>query len=136
MYVHLQMLQVYTRLNHLNVALSYNTVLKLVNNISERHKAPLERWIKEGASFKFVGDNVDKKRGMRDIRSDHRGELKHMYSLPAVKARVQPPPPVPRFSPPDLGSHEVSHFLPTESDLSAINSNLVVVECCASTSKC
>ena len=117
----------YTRLNHLNVALSYNAVLKLVNDISERHRAPIEKWIREGASLKFVGDNVDKKRGVRDIRSDHHGELKHMYSLLAVKARVKPPPPVSHFVPPHVGSHQVSHFLPTESDLSTINSNLVVL---------
>ena len=60
----------YTRLNHLNVALSYIAVLKLVNDISERHRAPIERWIREEASLKFVGDNVDKKRGVRYIRSD------------------------------------------------------------------
>ena len=46
-----------------------------------------------------------------------------MYSLLAVKARVKPPPPVSHFVPPHVS---VSHFLPTGSDLSAINSNLVV----------
>ena len=66
--------------------------------------------------MKFVGDNVDKKRGVRDIRSDHHSELKHMYSLLAVKARVKPPP-VSHFVPPHVSSHQVSHFLPTESDL-------------------
>ena len=71
------------------MALSYNAVLKLVNDISERHRAPIERWIREGASLKFVGDNVDEKRGVRDIRSDHHGELKHMYSLLAVKNLLQ-----------------------------------------------
>ena len=109
------------------MTLSYSAVLKLVNDISERHRAPVERWIREGASLKFVGDNVDKKKGVRDIRSDHQGELKHMYSLLAVKARVQPPPPVPHFIPPDISSHPVSHFLPTEAELSAINSHLVVL---------
>ena len=66
----------YTRLNHFNVSLSYTAVLKLVADISERHKAPLERWLREQAAVKFVGDNVEKKRGVRDIRSDHQGELK------------------------------------------------------------
>ena len=60
---HLYNLQVYTRLDHLNVTLSYTAVLKLINDISERHRAPIERWMQEGASFKFVGDNVDKKKG-------------------------------------------------------------------------
>ena len=61
------------------MTLSYTAVLKLINDISERHRAPIERWMQEGASFKFVGDNIDKKKGMRDTtRSDHHGELKHM----------------------------------------------------------
>lgn len=32
-----------TWINHLNVTLSYTTVLKLINDISERHRAPIER---------------------------------------------------------------------------------------------
>ena len=87
--------------------------------------SPIEKWIREGASFKFVSDNVEKKRGVRDIRSDHHGELKHMYSLLAVKACVKPP--VFHFVLPHVGSHQVSHFLPTDSDFSTINSNLVVL---------
>ena len=117
----------YTWLNHLNVTLSYNAVLKLVSDISEKHRAPLERWIGEGASVKFIGDNMERKRGVKDIRSDHHGEVKHMYSMLAVKARVKPPSPVPHFVPPDISSHKVCHFLPTASDLSAITSNLVVL---------
>ena len=79
---------------------------------SERHRAPIERWIREGASLKFVGDNVDKKKGVRDIRSDHHSEVKYMYSLLAVKGCVKPPPPVSHFVPPDITSHQVFHFLP------------------------
>ena len=120
----------YTRLNHVNVSLSYTAVLKLVADISERHKAPLERWLRERVAVKFVGDNVEKKRGVRDIRSDHKGEVKHMYSLLAVKGCVNPPAPTAEFSLPDIGSHQVSHFLPTVSDLSAIKSNLVVLVSC------
>ena len=58
----------------------------------------------EGSSFKFVGDNVDKKRGVRDIRSDHQGEMKHMYSLLAVKSRM----PSPHFNPPDISRENSS----------------------------
>lgn len=120
-------LQVYTRLNHLNVSLSYNAVLKLITEVSERHKATLKAWLQEGASFKFVGDNVDKRKGVRDIRSDNHGKLKHMFSLIAVKARVTPPSSVPDFVPVNLSSLEVSHFLPTNVDVEAIQKNLVVL---------
>ncbi len=39
---------------------------------------PISLWISEGANFKFFGDNVDKKKGTRDIRSDCQGEMKHV----------------------------------------------------------
>lgn len=82
---------------------------KLINSISERHKAPLERWLREGASLKFVRD---KKKGVRDIRSDHPGELKDMYSLLAIKARVKPPSPTPDLSPPMLDLTKCPIFFP------------------------
>lgn len=119
--------QVYSRLNHLSVTLSYCAVLKLVTKISKLHKRPIEAWISEGACFKFVGDNVAKKKGVRDIRSDHHGELVQMYSLLAVKGRVKGPSPVSTFSPLNLDSLKVTHFLPTMSDIEAIQDNLVVL---------
>ena len=61
-------LQVYTRLNHLNVSLSYNATLAAVTEVSKLHKVPLQQWIAEGVTFKFVGDNVDKSKEVRDIR--------------------------------------------------------------------
>ena len=120
-------LQVYTRLNHLNVTLSYSAVLKSVTDISKRHEAPIHQWIKSGSPFKFVGDNVDKKKGVRDLRSDNRSELKHMFSLLAVKGRVTPPPRPSHFVPVSLTSLPVSHFLPSESDVSAVRQNLIVL---------
>ena len=74
----------------------------------------------------MVGDNDDNKRGVRDIRSDHQGEIKQMYSLLAIKARVKPPPSL-DFIPPDVRSISVSHFLPSETDLAALRCNLVVL---------
>ena len=73
--------------------------------------------------MKFVGDNVDKKREVRNIRSDHHGELKHMYSLLAVKARVKPPPLVSHFVPPHVSNHQVSHF-PFSSVTVAVAANI------------
>ena len=49
--------QVYSRLNHLSVTISYCAVLKLVTKISKLHQGPINAWIGEGACFKFVGDN-------------------------------------------------------------------------------
>ena len=92
-------MQVYKRLNYLNVSLSYNAVLRIAMNISKHHTVPFDNWLKEGSFIKFVIDNVDKTVGVRDIHSNHHGELKHMYSLLVVKARVQPPTPNESFVP-------------------------------------
>ena len=73
------------------------------------------------------GDSVDKQKGVRDISSDNHGELKHMFSLIAVKARVTPPFLVPDFVPVSLSSLEVSHFLPTKVDVEVTQKNLVVL---------
>lgn len=114
-------------MNHLSVTISYCAVLKLVTKISKLHQGPINAWIGEGACFKFVGDNVAKKKGVRDIRSDHHGELVQMYSLLAVKGRVKGPPPVSTFSPPNLGSLKLTHFLPTKADVAGIQENLVIL---------
>ena len=92
--------------------------------------------MEEGASLKFVGDNVDNKRGVRDIRSDHHGELKHMYSLLAVKARVKPPP-VSHFVPHTLVATKSLTFCPLNpiSQQSTTTWLCWSVEFCASTSK-
>ena len=69
-----------------------------------------------------VEDNVDKRRGVRDIRSDHHGQLKHL------KSRVQgpsPPAPAPsQFIPCDISKDQASMY---QSDVKAIKSNLVVL---------
>ena len=76
----------------MNVTLSYSAILKRVNEISKQHTKVMDEWLREGAFVKFVGDNVDKQ---CDIRSDHHRELRHMFSLLAIKARISPPAPLP-----------------------------------------
>ena len=68
-------------------------MLRIVDEISKNHLSPLVKWLQEGAYVKFIGDNVDERKTVRDIRSDHRDTLHHMYSMLAVKARAIPPPP-------------------------------------------
>ncbi len=114
-------------MNRIGVTLSYPLILSLLSKISQSHKAPIAKWVKEGKAFQFVGDNVDKYRGVRDVRSDHHGTLVNMYSLLAVKARVPPPIILGDFSPPDLSLLEPSYFLPTPAEVAAIQANLVVL---------
>ena len=62
----------YARLNH---PLSYTATLKIIQQISQLRKVPISEWLEEGALVKFVGDNVDKKKGVRDMQSDHQGKM-------------------------------------------------------------
>ena len=103
-------------------------MIRFVKLLSMQHEVPLQKWIAEGAVFKFVGDNVDKRKGVRDIRSDHRQELKHMYSLLIVKGRVKPPlSACTPFLSPSLKSTPITTFLPSLEDIAALKSNMVVL---------
>ena len=117
----------YTRLNHLNVTLSHNATLSAVTDVSKLHKMPIQTWISEGVTFKFAGDNVDKMKGVRDIRIDHQSELQHMYSLLAVRSRAPAAAASDESSTVDFGSLQPSAFLPSFDDIKAIKSNLVVL---------
>ena len=67
--------QVYGRLNHLKVCVSYPATLKLMDKVSKMHSVPLKKWIEDGVVFKFWGDNVDKTRKVHDLRSDNQGKM-------------------------------------------------------------
>ena len=95
--------------------------------ISKCHTQVLDKWLREGSFIKFVGDNLDKQYNVRDIRSDHHGQLKHMFSLMAIKARVSPPEPLTSFSPPSLIAEKVEHFLPSQEDLKVVEGDLEVI---------
>ena len=69
---------------------------------------------------------MDKKKGVRDIRTDHRSELQHMYSMLVVLSRILSTPDA-RSLVSGFGSLQPSAFLPTVQDVKAIQDNLVVV---------
>ena len=52
------------------------------------HVLPINAWITEGIDIKFVGENVDKKKGVRDIHTDFHGEMKHMSSMIAIRSYI------------------------------------------------
>ena len=81
--------------------------------------------------MKFVGDDVEKKRAVENITSDHQGEDNFAGCETSCESASSS---FTLFSPDIIRPHQVSHFLPTESDLSAINSKCWSVEFCASTS--
>lgn len=97
-----------------------------MDDLSETHIVPLKKWINEGVVFKFWGDNVDKKKNVRDLRSDNKGEMVHMFSLLAGRSRTPAPELIHTcddLSVLDTLSNET--FLPSSSDVSCVKKNLV-----------
>lgn len=116
----------YSRLNHLNLCVSYTATLKLMDELSLGHTIPLEKWLEDGVIIKFWGDNVDTQRKVRDLRSDNKGELVHMFSLLAGRSRT----PAPHLlhsggSLSVLSGLLIDDFLPSNSDVNAVKENLV-----------
>ena len=109
----------------MNLCVSYPATLRLMDELSKTHSVPLEKWIEEGVVFKFWGDNVDKKRRVRDLRSDHKGTMLHnMFSLLVGRSRTPGPqfPHVGQLS--RLSEVPSDFFLPTSSDVSKVKTNL------------
>ena len=73
------------------------------------------------------GDNVDKKKGVRDVRSDHHGSLLHRYSILAGHSHVQASELSCTVCVALLSQLSAFKFLPTSKDFDAVYSNLVVL---------
>ena len=86
----LRLFQVYDQLNHVNVFVSYPATLYM-EQVSNMRTIPLRKWVEDGAVIKFWEDNVDKKRAVRDVRSDHQGDMLHMYSVLVSKSCTSAP---------------------------------------------
>ena len=95
--------------------------------LSKHHDVPIGKWIDEGATFKFVGDNVDRRLTVRDIRSDNHAQLIHMFSVIAIRDRVKPPPFSPSFTVQRLQSPPTFSSLIELSDVQKLKDNLVVL---------
>ena len=125
--VHTCYSQVYARLNQLNLCLSYQHTLRLVEEMSKLHSVHLKQWIEDGVIFKFWGDNVDKKRKVRDLRSDHQGQMIHMFSILVGKSRT-PAPELPRLGRGcNLAVVPADVFLPSADDVRKVKENLIVL---------
>ena len=62
------------------MCVSYRATLRLMDDISQLHKVPINGSVMEPSSSSGR-DNVDKQRYVRDLRSDHQGEMLHMFSV-------------------------------------------------------
>ena len=126
--------QIYAQFNHLSLALSYTGTLKVVQQLSESQKLPLIDWLKEGAPVKYISDNVNKKKKVRDIRSDHQSKMHNMYSILVTKGRVSLPHSGLEASDhtstchlDKLKSIPPSTFLPNKDDVLAIRGSLKIL---------
>ena len=118
----------FTRLNQLNITISYCAVLKLGLAISKLNELPLRQWIESKAAIKFIGDNVDVGVGVRDIRSNHQKHLQHMFSLLVTKSRIPRTlinPNLPR--PRSLLTLSSTCLLPTAADIATVKLNLSIL---------
>ena len=112
------------------MSLSYTGTLKVVQHLSELQKIPLTDWLKEGAPVKYISDNVNKQKKVRDIRSDHQCKM-HMYSILVTKGRVSlPENDVETTSPCQLDklkSISPATFLPSKEHVLALRGSLKVL---------
>ena len=101
--------------------------MRLIDEISKLHNIPLQQWIAEGATFKFIGDNVDKKRGVRDVRSDHSGQMIHMYSVLVARSRLPSLGLSQEGQVADISTLPWDSFLPSSHNIQQIKQNLIVI---------
>ena len=88
---------------------------------------PLSQWFANDVSFEFWGDNVDTRKDVCDVRSDHHGSLLHMYSILAGCSRTPEPHLSRSGRVANLLSLPSQTFLPTTDDIHAVQSNPVIL---------
>ena len=98
-----------------------------MDDVGKLHTVPIQNWIKDDAIFKYWGDNVDKKRCVRDYRSDNQGELLHMYSILVGRSRTPAPELQHTRQLSKLSEIPNKLFLPQASDVQAVKDNLVIL---------
>lgn len=108
---------------------SYTATLKLASDVGHIHTVLYSNRLKMMSFFKFWGDNLDKQKNVRDVRSDNQATMLHMYSLLVGHSRI---PGIGLFcvgQVAKLSSSPTESFLPTLSDVNAVKKNLVVLVC-------
>ena len=109
------------------MCMSYPATLRLMDEVSKLHTVPIQDWITAKSVVKFLGDNVDLQRYVRDYRSDNQGQLLHMYSILAVCSRTPAPELKHTGTVSKLEEIPTDSFLPQSIDIQAVKSNLVIL---------
>ena len=109
----------------MNTCVSYSSTFWLV--ISQLYKVSLEQWIAHDITFKFIGDNVDKKVGVCDEQLGHHGKIEHMFSLLANRSRLPPLSLSCTGQVADIMSLPGNFFAYAHEDIDRVKENLVVL---------
>ena len=123
----LSFVQVYERLNQVNVCVSYPATLAHMDEVARLYTVPIKQWIAQDDVFKFFGDNVNKKQKRRDERSDNSPEMLNMFSIIVSKSRTPAPSLLHTGQVRRLSELPTTVFLPSHNDVENIKSNLVVI---------
>ena len=111
----------------MGICVSYPATLVLLDEIASLHTLPLSQWLVTGTPFMFWGDNIDKHRSVRDMRSDHHGSLLHLYSILAGSSRTTDPTLSQHGRIASISSLPSVSLLPDATDISSMRSNLIVM---------
>lgn len=98
-----------------------------MDKVSSLNTVPVEKWVREGEVIKFWGDNVDKKQVVRDMRSDHKSEVLHMFSMLAGLSRTPAPQLSHMGQVAQLKDVKTESFLPSVDDARKTKSNLIIL---------
>ena len=84
-----------------------------------------------GCCFQVLGGQcVDKKKGVRDLRADHQGEMVHMFSMIVGRSRTPAPELSHQGKVSSLDKVPEIDFLPSLNDVEQCKSNLVKIISC------
>ena len=109
------------------MCVSYQSTLRLMDELGKLHTVPIQKWIKDGLVIKYWGDNIEKQVNVRDSRSDNVSHLLHMYSLVVGCSRTPAPELQHTGHLSKLREVPNDFFLPQSSDVREVKSNLVIL---------
>lgn len=115
-------------MNKLNICLSYTATLQLMEELSHTHRVPLNKWLEDDIVLKFWGDNMDKKKRVRDQRSDKKGSsMLNMFSMIVGSSRTPAIELSYRGHVVAIDEVPAERFLPDMTDVNECKANLVQI---------
>ena len=76
--------KVFDRLQVIRVSTSYQTALKIIEEIGHHNNDTMVKGIKDGHNIRIVGDNINVKMGVKYERSDHHGNMLNWFASAVI----------------------------------------------------